>query len=346
MRKFGRSENDYLDLFRDISLSRVEFLTGDEDERKIFEAIMNSDGWVDMSGKSDPPPDYYHDGYRLMMDVMLISDTEVSVNDKPYNVGLKAEGDCFSELKRSGLGHVLPGVVFMSVSVAGSRSYLRYRNMFERVVGHHASQIFDIYQKNHPGFQTVFFLFDDTDMYCLDGLPITHVCFYDKAFLEFLVDKGIDYVVWYAPYKFNQGSALNCNGDEPPLAVVIKVANLLSGCSKVCDYKGHCVACYDIRMAAMEDYECLWNGARWFYNMSVKPKIFVSGVYGPFSEYACQTLSLCRILSDSQLDCLSRFNFTFIVGACELLDRGANQVDFMTSVKRFNLGFDLGQCWV
>ena len=174
--------------------------------------------WHNTSGKNDPPPDFFNDRARLMMDSMRLDDSAfVDNNGKVQNETLKKEDEIlryyFGNDYRKNTNNI---TCFVNVrSTLQYCSYERYRQNFERVITHHKSKI-NIYKKNHPNYKTVFFLFDESLMYVevqnkddiskmyLEGYSIKarpHCCFYDNVFIDLLKKSGADYVVWFAVNK-------------------------------------------------------------------------------------------------------------------------------------------------
>ena len=48
-----------------------------EESAKVFESIHDQENWkqwIESAGKSDPPPDFFADTYKYMMDVMRVDD--------------------------------------------------------------------------------------------------------------------------------------------------------------------------------------------------------------------------------------------------------------------------------
>lgn len=55
----------------------VYFLMENEESAKVFESIHDQENWkqwIEIAGKSDPPPDFFADTYKYMMDVMRVDD--------------------------------------------------------------------------------------------------------------------------------------------------------------------------------------------------------------------------------------------------------------------------------
>ena len=73
----------------------------------------------------------------------------------------------------------------------------------------HNNQI-DLYGKNHPGYKTIFLVLDESSAYfemesimdngVIKGKP--HYWFWDNSFVNILKKLNIDYLIWYAPFKY------------------------------------------------------------------------------------------------------------------------------------------------
>lgn len=190
----------------------------------ILEKICDSakwGNWTDSSGKDDPPPDFYSDEYQLMMDVMRVDDHErKNKKGKLYNPTNAHNRDLLHELEEKGILAQFPNAqVFINgqtdLPTFEDHNYTFYRKSFQRVIQKHIESI-PIYQKNHPNYKIIFFIFDESSAYfeskkkidkkqtptkgkVCSGRP--HWFFTDDAFLNAFVGKGIDYLVWYTPYK-------------------------------------------------------------------------------------------------------------------------------------------------
>ena len=181
----------------------------------------NWDKWIVSSGKSDPPPDFYSDEYRLMMDVMRVNDHEQKgKKGKLYNPSMAHEKEMLRELEQAGILKQFPNAkVFLNgdtkLPTHEDHNYTLYLKNFSRVIRNHIDSI-PLYKSNHPGYATVFFVFDESSAYfeadhpidfkkqvhqgdMLSGRP--HLFFADENFLDVFVNQGIDYLFWYTPYK-------------------------------------------------------------------------------------------------------------------------------------------------
>lgn len=107
-------------------------------------------------------------------------------------------------------------VASSGLPTAEDHNFERYFENFKRTFQKHNDSI-DLYQKNHPGFKTIFFLFDESTAYVevtdkaylnhkkgdgVIGKP--HFPFLDERFVEVIRQSKVDFVVWYMPYKLIQ----------------------------------------------------------------------------------------------------------------------------------------------
>ena len=117
-------------------------------------------------------------------------------------------------------------------------NFTRYFDNFKRVFEHHNKKI-AIYNKNHPGYKIIFFIYDESTAYieAIDkkyvkenpkkgeiscGKP--HLACCDKRFLDVIINSEVDYVIWYAPWKLLQAAGL---GIFPlPKCAIFDVKNL------------------------------------------------------------------------------------------------------------------------
>lgn len=182
--------------------------------KKIFEYVYNKEMWkqkywTDSFGKNDPPPDFYSDKFKLMMDVMEVVDDE-----KKKGVNSKTrEKEMEKALKAQ---YELPDNIIIVTNAAPNKktgiyhNYDYYLKHFNRVIDKHVNSI-PLYQKNHPNYKTIFFIFDTSTAYFELKEPFNpngkneitqgHFCFFDRKFAEKLINKNIDYVIWFTPFK-------------------------------------------------------------------------------------------------------------------------------------------------
>ena len=237
--KTADNENFILENFRMVS-KRETLLLGDNFTcAKIRDSLVNyfkRKHWIDSSAKNAPPPDFYNDKLKMMMDVMRIDDNAyVDKQGKVQNPIYKKE----NELLKSYLGNdykkVRDDISCFVIASSGlptqqDHNFTRYFDNFKRVFEHHNKKVAN-YKKNHPGYKTIFFVFDESTAYieALDkqyikdnpqegelscGQP--HLACCDKRFLDIIINSEVDYVIWYTPYKL----ITDINGKMFPLPKV------------------------------------------------------------------------------------------------------------------------------
>ncbi len=221
---FGDNEIDIINYLQNLDNSEICFPVESSEAIEILDTIHSKEKWAnwrDSSGNSDPPPDFYSDEYRLMIDVMRVNDTErKNKKGKLLNPTIKHERELYREIQDSGILDRFPNVNVHTIGDTGLSSfedhnYKFYRKNFARVINKHIASI-PIYQRNHPNYKTIFVVYDESTGYILlenEVSPDTqfhkgqlilgkpHLFFADKVFLECFYNKGIDYLLWLAPYK-------------------------------------------------------------------------------------------------------------------------------------------------
>lgn len=71
------NENKIIESFQEISENKICLIPDNRELNKIFNLIYNKEEWkkwIDSSSKSAPPPDFYNETNKIMMDVMRIDD--------------------------------------------------------------------------------------------------------------------------------------------------------------------------------------------------------------------------------------------------------------------------------
>lgn len=214
-------ERNIIENFQNVSTRETLLITHRQESKKIFESINNKRNWKywTFSGnKSDPPPDFYSDKYKLMMDVMRVDDHTHKVKGKLINETNAKESKIQNELKCNGLKDIFPNANFIVNAITDlptekDHSYLWYKESFARVLNEHNNKV-ELYKKNHLGYKIIFFVFDESSLYLeanekIDnkklGMEIKgriHVFFEDEEFLNIIKNLDIDYLIWYAPYKY------------------------------------------------------------------------------------------------------------------------------------------------
>ena len=225
---FGEKEIDLIEnlqLLYEAGVQRIALFPSQNPELEdIVNKVCNQKEWMkwkDSSDKSAPPPDFYSDDFKLMMDVMRVNDHEQKgKKGKLHNPSKAHEREMFKELEQAGIIARFPRAkVFLNgdthLPTYEDHNYKLYLKCFTRVISKHVESI-PLYKTNHPAYKVVFFVYDESTAYfelsvtvdknqqltkgeLMEGQP--HYFFIDQDFLEVFIDKGIDYLFWYAPYK-------------------------------------------------------------------------------------------------------------------------------------------------
>lgn len=226
---FFDDESKIVEFLQGVELNKV-FLSNDITVvKEIFASIHDAEEWKlwsNSSGKSDPPPDFYNDELKLMMDVMRIDDHAFeNKNGKIVNPTNQQESIMQKEIRKSDILDSFPNVKNIIVNAITDlptdedHNYKFYYSNFERVLMKHNNQI-DLYRTNHPGYETIFLVLDESSAYfevesvmddgVVKGQP--HYWFWDSMFVNILKKLRIDYFIWYAPFKYYEVP----QGDKKP----------------------------------------------------------------------------------------------------------------------------------
>lgn len=184
--------------------------------------------WKDSSKANDPPPDFYNEKSKLMMDVMRFDDCSfIDEHGNVQNPIYKKEAQVMKKLfgynYKKDAKHI---TCFLSVKSGlppeKDHNFDRYRSNFMRTFEKHNSSI-PLYKKNHPGYRTILYLFDESTLYveaenrsflnCKAGDPCKgkiHYPFLDRQFLNIIENSKADFIVWHMPWKF----IIGINGKE------------------------------------------------------------------------------------------------------------------------------------
>ena len=147
-------EDKIISQFQRVNDNEVMFATQSETIEAVYlsihtEALWNN--WINSSGKSDPPPDYYSPKDELMMDVMRVDDHAfVDKKGKIQNPTNAGESKLYKELKESGIQEIFPNaeLIVNAKTLLPSEqdhNYLFYKSNFERVVSEHIKNRFVCY---------------------------------------------------------------------------------------------------------------------------------------------------------------------------------------------------------
>ncbi|MDE6019460.1 MAG: hypothetical protein K2H01_00470 [Ruminococcus sp.] len=217
-------ENKIISDFQNVKDGEVLFVTQSSISEDVYHSIHTKtlwDKWINSSGKSDPPPDYYLIDEELMMDVMRVDDHAfMDAKGKVQNPTNVGESKLYNELKNSGILELFPNAepiinAKTMLPTEQDHNYMRYRSNFERVVSEHIKKI-PLYQQNHPRYKTILFVMDESSAYVqikgekLDMNKVQvdeiveakpHLFFWDSSFVDVFWKSGVDFLIWYAPYK-------------------------------------------------------------------------------------------------------------------------------------------------
>lgn len=159
--------------------------------------------WVDNSGKNLLPPDFLNDDDGLMMEVMRFDDH--SKNGKK-NPAREKESRMYNEIKSLFPGHerlVINAVT--NLPTDEDHNYEFYYGGFKRALTKHLKKL-PKYRENHPGKKAIFLMCDESSGTYFEkssnGHGRLHVFFLDKRFLDIFFGCDLDYLIWYAPYKY------------------------------------------------------------------------------------------------------------------------------------------------
>ncbi len=217
------AEEHQLDYLRTgFEFARCMFIPNDEHTAHVIEAVVDTEGWTDCSGKDVPPPDFVCESKGIMLEAMRVDDHERPGDKKGFVNPVRArESEIikeyeseFSELLASAAeGATLTVTGKTDLPTAKDHNYGFYLSAFKRIVNKHAAHAGD-YRSNHPGLELVFFVFDESTFYLeaseshgttpskgevVRGRP--HYWFADAAFLDIIGHSGADYFIWYTPFK-------------------------------------------------------------------------------------------------------------------------------------------------
>lgn len=218
------SEKSIIKYFQLVEPETVCFLIKNEESIKVYEAIHNQENWkqwIESAGKGDPPPDFFSDTYKYMMDVMRVDDHSYkNKKGKVVNPTNSHIRDVEKEIMQSGVLEMCPNAelvinAFTDLPTNEDHNYKFYYKNFTRIVEHHKKKI-DSYKKNHPSYKVIFFIMDESSAYfkaeniddvtkerqtgeMVLGRP--HFHFMDKNFIRAFENSDIDYLIWYTPFK-------------------------------------------------------------------------------------------------------------------------------------------------
>ena len=218
---FAEKESNIINMFRHLEKKEIGLIPNNPEAERICQSILESeqwDYWSDSSGKNMPPPDFYNDHEKIMLEVMRVDDHGFKKKGKIINQTLVREHTVERELRESGILDQLPNLESIIINADSGlptekdHNYRFYFDNFKRTLEHHKLKI-DNYRKNHPGYRIIFFVFDESSAYVLmkkvpkeikEGQLAkgkAHLWFADKRFVEVFQNTSIDYLIWFSPYK-------------------------------------------------------------------------------------------------------------------------------------------------
>lgn len=238
-------EKEIISFFQSFECCEVAFLPSYEKEAEsIFRSVHSAEQWgkwIDSSAHDAPPPDFYNDDIHAMMDVMRVDDHGYkNRKGKTVNPSRQRDTMLMQELRESGVFEIFPNAKPLVISDTGlpterDHNYEFYRKNFAHVIESHKKKIAN-YKNNHPKHKVIFFVFDESSMYCslsgssptlkvggtIKGIP--HLWFLDEHFLSVLIGSEIDYLIWCTPYKYAEAFDDSNNQLVLPKVVVISVS--------------------------------------------------------------------------------------------------------------------------
>ena len=177
----------------------------------LTKCFLFSRSWVDSSSKSDPPPDFYNDKHKIMMDVMRIDDCA----SKKANNSFARESITMEKLAGKDYKERLNGTLYFLADTRNNKEFniYGYQKNFARVLSKHSNNI-ENYRNNHPKCKTcVLFVFDESNDYIqltdntklVNGSPhgeiIIHQHFVDKKMIDVIKKTEADFIIWMTRHK-------------------------------------------------------------------------------------------------------------------------------------------------
>lgn len=199
--------------------SEIFIFNGNDEE--ILQCVRKVEEWQCSSSKSDPPPDFYSDKYKLMMEVMRVDDHAcINSKGKVINLHIKKENETYKEIQKfvkdnniSFSGNIFVNTV-TDLSTQEHHSYDKYLSNFKRVIDNHNSS-YDLYKNNHVNYKLIYLILDESSSYMeKEGFNVNdalvgdvirarlHLFFFDKSFISILKKSKADYYIWFAPFKY------------------------------------------------------------------------------------------------------------------------------------------------
>lgn len=246
------NEQNIIKAFQEcVEEQEIIFVPETQDTIRLFKSIhlkKRWKNWKDTSGKDAPPPDFFSDRYKIMMDVMRVDDhTFKNKKGKLVNPTQAKSTEIFKKLNPKGHDNLqIFTIVDSGLPTYLDHNYTYYRDSFIRVIEQHKQKI-ELYRRNHPDFKLVFFVFDESSAY-MENLQNTtvqefyksnpeqdtiirgrpHYWWIDRDFLNCFLNTGIDYLIWYTPFKASKylDVSLSFERFKFPQAIVFDLNNL------------------------------------------------------------------------------------------------------------------------
>lgn len=198
-----KNEQDIVDLASDVDDSAVCFYPAESELAHSFLASLRS-GNLDQRES----PDFEDLTASLLLEAMVVDDhPRPGKKDRTRARG----GAVLREINELGLDVHKDATVIASVSSGlptnQDHNYRAYVEQFTRVVSDHARKV-DAYRKERPGFNLGFLILDEATAYFetleafgRPGVGRPHFWFADAAFVDAMMQSGVECFVWLTPYK-------------------------------------------------------------------------------------------------------------------------------------------------
>ena len=194
--------------FINISYRAVQFFLSLHREKRFQK-------WINSSGKDVPPPDFFSEKFKYMLEVMRVDDF-VKGNQSPNALESAFFKNVENTLRENGQPSLkelnIQMMVIPDMKNASENSYATYVENFRRVVKKHLEKIPD-YRRNHPEYKLGFLVFDESAGYLQVEDPsikrkpgdlisgTMHSFYYDRSFIEVFDEQDLDFLIWMAPNK-------------------------------------------------------------------------------------------------------------------------------------------------
>lgn len=223
---FYEKEKNLIEMLQDVPYCKTDFFPSGLKLKLLYSKVHNwlkwHLFWKDSSAKNALPPDFYSDRYKLMLEVMRVDDHGFRKNGKYRNPSYEREREIEKRLRAiAGDEETFNSLTIFIVPKTGlptieDHNYKFYLENFKRTIEKHKNKIAK-YKENHPGYKTIFYVFDESSAYFVpddENIKVLekgqtvkgfiHQHFKDKAFLQTFIDSDIDYVIWHTPFKLVQ----------------------------------------------------------------------------------------------------------------------------------------------